>query len=263
MRKLLVAFYKSLYNADWIKAKRFFPGEAWTYFSLFIFALAFLTTIPAAIALHPALQDARDAFSKNVPAFTAEFKGGKLSVSNLPQPFIYKDQNFVVAIDTVSTSTAALENAVSTTPNKLIITSASFEVLGEGQSREQSWSTVPDYSFSKQYIIDLLGRFLSPGLYFAGMLAIFVGLYIGFFIAKLYSIVLVTLVVTVESKIFGRNYRFKEILTMSLYGVTLSTIVGLVFAFSGLSYVSFITLLAFMLAIVYTREDEEEDGRVV
>lgn len=259
MRKLFSAFYNSLYNADWLRAKRFFAGEAWSYFCLFIFALTFVTAVPAAIAFGPGVREAKKYFSANVPDFTATFQKGKLAVSKLQQPYVFRGSDFTVVVDTVATNTSHVAALASSSPNYLVVTADHAEARGEGQERAQSWSAVKDFIFSKQQIVEVMDKMLTPGIYVAITFALFVGMYLGFFVSKLYSIALVTLIVTVVARVFGRNFRMKEIFVMGLYGVTLSTIVGFLGLFTGLSYISFITLLAFMIAVVYTKEGGEDE----
>ena len=98
------------------------------------------------------------------------------------------------------------------------------------------------------------------------ILAIFIGLYVGFFVSKLYTILLVTLFVSVTARLFGQVMKFAELFTIGLYAITMPSIISLILVLTGVefSYVQFVALLAFMLAIVFTKDGTEKtDGRVV
>ena len=271
MKYYFTAFYKSFYDSVWLKAVRGFPGKAWSYFCLFVFVVALVALVPIAFQLRPLVNELSQNFSSSAPDFEANLKAGKLSVRKLAQPFVYRssENGLVLFVDTVSTSSVALDQYVTSTyADSILVTSdrIEFRDVSTGESRIQSWKDFPDYSFSKSSIILAINRFVEPGNLAAAIVAIFIGLYVGFFVSKLYTILLVTLLVSVTAKLFGRAIKFVELFTIGLYAITMPSIISLVLALTGVefSYVQFVALLAFMLAIVFTKDGTEKtDGRVV
>ena len=271
MKYYFTAFYKSFYDSVWLKAVRGFPGKAWSYFGLLVFVFAIVATVPIAFELRPLANEFSQNFSSFAPDFQANLRGGKLSVQKLAQPFVYRSSgnDFIVVVDTVSTSSVALEQYVTSTyADSILITSdrIEFRDVSTGESRTQSLEGIPDFSFSKSGVIVMMNKFVEPGNLAAAILAIFIGLYVGFFVSKLYTILLVTLMVSVTGRLFGMMIKFVELFTIGLYAITLPSIISLILALIGVEfpYVQFMTLLAFMLAIVYTKDGTEKiDGRVV
>lgn len=263
MRSFFTAFYNSLFNSSWLKAVRFFPGKAWGYFCLLVFFFAAISVIPSALHFRSFLFDLNKSFETLVPEFQATVKDGNLSVEKLQQPFVYRSDDFVIIVDTLTTSTATLEQYVTTTNSgSIIITATEIEVRDSrtGEGKVQSWSKMPDFSFSKSDAGNFVGRLTTPAYTVLAVFVIFIGLYVGFFVSKLYNIVLATLMVSVAARLFGRGMKFGELFTMALYAITLPTILSFLLALTGItiSYIQFIALLAFMLSVVFTKEPGEQ-----
>ena len=267
MKYYFTAFYKSFYDSVWLKATRGFPGKAWSYFCLFVFVVALAALVPIAFELRRLVKDFGQNFSTGAPDFEATLKGGKLSVRKLAQPFVYRSSgnDFVAVVDTISTSSVALEQYVTSTyADSILITSdhVEFRDVSTGESRIQSWKDFPEFSFSKSEVVAMTNRFAEPMNLAAAILVIFIGLYVGFFVSKLYTILMVTLLVSVFARIYSRAVKFWELFTIGLYAVTLPSIIGIILTLIGLefSYVQFLALLAFMLAMVWTKDEAKVES---
>lgn len=269
MKYFFTAFYKSLYDSAWLKAVRVFPGKAWSYFCLLVFVFSLIAVVPTGLAFRSFSQEFGQNFSASAPSFQANLKSGKLTIEKLKQPFVYHLSDFTLVIDTKSTSSVEIEKFVtSTAGSTLLITSdrAEFHDAKTGESRAQTWSGMPDYSFSKGDVEAGLHQLATPWYLALSMLVIFTGLYLGFFVVKLYNILLVTLMVSVFARLSGRMMKFWELFTIGLYAITLPSIIGIALALTGLefSYVQFLALLAFMLAMVWSDDGTDKlNGRVV
>lgn len=269
MKYFFTAFYKSFYDAEWLRSVRVFPGKAWSYFCLFIFVLSLVVSIPVWLEYRSLSREFGTNFAASAPDFRLNLKSGKLSIEKLSQPFVYRSDDLVVVIDTNTTSSTALEQFVtSTAVSTLLITADRAELHDSrtGEGRTQSWAGLPDYSLSKADIESMVSRLEGPGYMALSILAIFIGLYVGFFLTKLYDILLVTLLVSVFSRLYGRTMKFWELFTIGLYAITLPSIIGTILIVAGLelSYLQFLALLAFMLAMVWTKDGTDKiNGRVV
>ncbi len=257
-----------MYNPEWLKANRADLGRAFSYFSLLVFVLTAAATVIIAVDLYPSLKEIQQKFSAEVPDFEAKFKDGGLMVQRLKQPYVYRvgEKDFTLVVDTISTTSVSLADYVTSTPNTSLIISADRIELNEvknGLTRVQKWTGVEDADFTKADIESAISKFLTPLIFFVAVLFLFVGLYIGFYIAKLYSIFVAMLVVGVFAKVTGRELKLREIFVMGLYAITLPTIIAALFTLVGLdiAYVQFLALLAFLLAVLFTipaKEIKEE-----
>ncbi|MFA6105352.1 MAG: DUF1189 family protein [Patescibacteria group bacterium] len=263
MKNLYKAFLNSLYNPVWLKKQRFAADRAWTYFSLWVFVLSVAVAVPISLSAWPIITNGQKYFSSNVPDFEANFKNGSLQVNRLAQPFVYRiNDQFVLVVDTVRTTTAALTDYVTSTSKASLFVTADrmeFNDSESGQSRIQKWANVPDGTVTKGQLESTLKNFLKPWFYFLGVIAVFIGFYVVFFISKLYTILVVALVVSVMAKFTGRNLKLKNLFIIGLYAITLPSIIGMAFTLMGIgiSYVEFMAMLAFMLAVVMSEKSKK------
>jgi hypothetical protein len=264
MKNLFKAFLNSLYNPGWLKKQRFAVDRAWSYFSILVFIFSVAVTVSISVGARPMIISGQKYFSSEVPDFELNFKSGSLLVNHLAQPFVYRVNNdeFVLVVDTVRTTTAALTDYVTSTPLASVFVTADrmeFADNETGQSRAQKWTNVPDGTLTKKQIQSAVNDFLKPWFYFLGSIIVFIGFYVVFFISKLYTILVVALVVSVLAKFTGRNLQVKNLFVMGLYAITLPSIIGMVFTIVGvkIGYVEFMAMLAFMIAVVMTEKPKK------
>lgn len=262
MKSFFSAFYKSLYDAEWLKAARLASGPAWRYFCLLVLVFSLVAIVPIGLEFRDFVHGLNRSFVTSAPDFQANLKGGKLTIERLEQPFVYRSADLIVIVDTVSTSSLAVEQFVtSTNVSTLLLTANRAELRDSrtGEGKVQTWSNLPDYSFSKNDVVAMIASLAGPWSTVGAILAIFIGLYVGFFIMKLYDILLVTLLVSVFARLSGRAMKFSELFTIGLYAGTLPSILGMIAILTGVgfSYLQFLALLAFMLAMVFTKGEIE------
>lgn len=260
MKTFFTAFYKSIYDITWLKAQRSFPGRAWKYFALLTAVVSLVALLPIAYEINSFSRNFKSVIQDHVPDFDARLLNGKLTVSKMPQPFVYTvpNGNFLIAVDT---SGATSTPAVVTSMSSLYVTASQLQLydVSSGETRTQSWSGVPNYDFTRQDLLDWATRFMQWRYLTAATIAFAVAGFIGLFVGKLYSVFVVSLVVSVAARLLGKPWKWKELFTVSLYATTLPTLISLVFTLTGLQfgYIHFIALLAFMLAAVFTKDDKE------
>ncbi len=266
--KFFSFFYNSLFNISWLRQRKNEPGKSWGYFFIFCLFLSLVSTISITVAIPGMLKQAKTMVNEKVPEnFSAEINNGKLSVVGLPQPFVFKDEeknNFVAVIDTVSTSSLSLRNYLTVAGQSgVLIDSEKIEFLnGQNmQGQTQYWKDVKESNFrlDKPFLVSVLSK-TGPVFVIIIFLVVLVALFVAFVVGKLFSILMVTLILLVVTAIARRSWRFGELFSVGLCAVTVPSLISLVFTLFGVSipYVHFLALLAFMLAVVFTKVPEGE-----
>lgn len=262
-KRFFEILYRSIYDLTWLKLQKRSAKRAWGYFAVFVLLVTVLWAVPASVRLPGEASKIKEQVIKNIPEFQASFKGGKLQVEGLQQPYVVKDNNFVFVVDTVSTNTPELSSYLSDEfDSGVLVTRDAIETYdngGGGQTRTQNLKNIPDTQFNQETIIGLANKFLSP--WFIALLILFmiIGVYIGSFVAKLVSILVVTVIVKIVSAIGKRGWTFGELFTTALFAVTLPSFIRLVFNWLGIyfPFIHSLALLAFLLAVVFTKDEAE------
>lgn len=257
------ALSKSCFDVRWLKSQRQNPGRAWGYFFLFVLAAAALTLLPLFIRLPRASEKLQEKLQTQAPEFTATFKKGKLAVADLPQPYIRRAEGFVLVVDTRAGNTATLEAfLIASDAGGMLVAANEIEFFDRQRNQRQvkSWKDMPDYSLTKATVERWLQQFLSPGyLILFGAIAL-VLVIIGLTVSKLFSILLVTFITLIVCATTKRNWKFTELFAIGLFAITLPTLLTAVIRLFGLyvPFMHFFALLAFMLAVVLTKDGEEQ-----
>lgn len=269
MRKLITAFYKSIYDFPWLKGKRFFPKDAWKYFLVFIFAFTFVSFIPQIFFLAQQAEVVKRVVN-NVPDFGVEFTDGKLKISKLKQPYYQKvSEDFAIVADSTGINPDPVGNFItSTTVSYLFIGPDKLKYYNArtGMESEQKWSALLNSSITKAELQDALQKSTRFPYAVFLLLVIFAVFYFMVIVSNLYSVLMVSLIASIAAKFRGVKWKWKEIFAVTLFAITLPSLMEIVITLTGLqiSYIHFIALLSFMLAVVFTETvEEQDDGRVV
>jgi ABC-type multidrug transport system permease subunit len=197
---------------------------------------------------------------KNVPEFDASFKNGRLTINKLSQPFVHEvNSGFTVIVDASSTSTD-VSKLVPSSNSYLLFSQDKMEFYdgSNGQKTMQPWSKFPEASLNKAKLESLLQK-MTEFPYAVIILGLFfVVSYAAVFISKLYSIFVVSLVVSISTHIRGMEWKWKELFSVTLFATTLPSIIEVLVSLTPLkiSYIHFIALLAFMLSLVFTVDEK-------
>lgn len=259
--RFLMSVYRSLANLAWLKEQKLATRAAWKYFFVLMAAVTVLTAFPFVVGFPGAARELRDKVATSLPDFQATLKQGALTVEGLSQPFIYqdKDSNFVFVVDTISTSSVALANYLSrSTSSGVLLGKDGIEMVdgNRGESKSQSWKSVPDFTITKAELASKIASLSGTGslvlLVFGAVVIFFISSVLG----HLWTILLVSLIVGLVSSLMKRGWKFAELFTVGLFATTLPSLIAIVFSFlgTGLGYVHFLALVAFMLAIVITND---------
>ncbi|MBI5729055.1 MAG: DUF1189 family protein [Candidatus Magasanikbacteria bacterium] len=258
----LVSFYRSLSNLTWLKQQKHATGAAWKYFLLFAVLLTLASAIPLVASFPAAVRELKDKVMSNVPDFQATLKQGTLSVVGFPQPYIYRDKEsgFVFVVDTFSTSSVALANYLKEDAGGGIrIGKDEVEMVDSlrGETRTQTWKNFPDYSITKAGLIQKITAYSGPGMAALIMGLVLILAFFGIALGKLWSILFVSLIAYIVSAVARRGWKWGELFVVGLYATTLPSIIAVAFALFRvqIGFVHFLALLAFMLAVVLTKEE--------
>lgn len=229
-KSFFTSFVQSTYNIAWLKERKNDLGKAVSYAILFLLAISVIRDFPILWQLPRVFRDVQHTFVQTVPDFRAEWKGGELEVTNLQQPYIYRmgdgKEAFVLAVDTVSTSTVALEDVVKESPAQgLLITRTGMRIYDakQGQERVQLWKDVPNTVFTKEQAVTFVNKFTGTFGYLIAPLIIFF-IFVATVIGKFVYLLLVALVVKVVTLFTKVRPTFKEIYTVGLFAITVPTL---------------------------------------
>src|SRR3989339_57920 len=210
------SFVKSLYDLNWLRGTRKDLGKAFSYFCLFLFLYVGLTMVPVFVNMMKGdtVAALKTGLAQKVPDFTATVKDGELSVVGVDQPYIFRDGEFILVVDTITTSTLTLGTYLDDKINAgLLITRSKGEMYDgdKGQSRSQVWKDVGNVSVNRAQLINLANKFLSKPMMFVYFLFILVFVYMFLGVGKLLSVLIVSAIILAITKIAKKQWLFKEI----------------------------------------------------
>lgn len=264
MRNLFFAFLNSIYNLDFLKAQRFSPKAAWKYFSVFILFFTFIFYLPGIFKFGGEISEVKRTVEA-LPDFEAEFKDDRLTVTKLKQPFHHKvNENFSIVIDSTGINADPVGNFITSTSVSYLFFAGDkmeFYDAESGAKTTRSWSSLPGTAFDRSMLVNGLQKAAEFPYSIIVLLVFILTAYVVIFISKLYTIFVVSLVVYLSARIRGMEWKWMEVFTVALFATTLPSLIeiGLSLTPLRISYIHFIALLAFMLAIVYTKDVESKD----
>lgn len=262
MRRFVTAFYRSLYDVNWLKIQRYASASAWSYFAFFIIFATLIGFVPVAVEMPTLVREVKKTFVANVPDFTATIKAGKLNVASARQPLSYRDAttNIFFYVDTVSTSSLVAKDFATGTVDAVVLLTANDVQMYNVESdvvQTVTFDKIGDGAITKTQITEKMDQLLKPqSMVLIGGLFLII-FFVFLFVDKLYIIFLVSAFVMLVGKMRGLTWKFREYFTIGLYAITLPTIVNFVvslFGF-GVEYIQFIAMLAFMIALVWSQEE--------
>ena len=252
------SFVKSLYDLNWLRARRTETGRAFSYFFLLVFFVSGLSLAPMIVnvARGDTVREVMTVMNEKVPEFTATVKDGKLLITDLVQPYIVRDKDFVIVVDTVASDTLHLENfLVDGAKSGVLISKEKVEMLDarNGQARSQSFSEMGNWSINRTQVSQKLDKFLSKPMLALYVLVIFILAYIVRTVATLVLVLIVSALVLMAVKTAKRSWRFKEIFSVGLFAVTLAVFISTALTGMqvGLPFVSFIVFFTWLSATVF------------
>ncbi len=260
--RFITALYNSLWNLPWLKDSRYAPKKAWGYFLAMMALVTVIIFIPLAFAIPQSVKGLKEITATKVPAFQAAWSNGTLVVTGLKQPYVVKDKDFVLVVDTVSTTTIDLYKHLETKEqNGLLISRDKMVVMtgATGEEQSQPWRNDFSLTLTKDQVASWVATHSSVGYIVLISLIVLVIFFISLTVGILWSLVVVTSIVTLLSSLARRGWRWGEIFVIGLYGATLPMLVYLVLSLLGIqiSGVRFMALLAFLLAVAFTDDKPE------
>jgi hypothetical protein len=261
--KFFYAAYHSIFDIDWLRQKKL--ALSWSYFFILsafftgIIVLIFVVQIPSIIGR------AKQVVSENIPPnFKVTLNQGLLSVEGIDQPFVYKDLdvgNFLLVVDTVSTSTLSLQPFLTDQYSSgVLVDRQKIEIFDAEHARDQIqlWKSFPEFVITKSSLTNWVSH-IHPSYIFIFVVVFAVVIYIAIVINTLIGLLIASLLSFVVSLLVKGGWKFKELFAVGLYAVTLPLLISLVFQLVSLNfpYIQFLSLLAFMVAIVLTKSAKQ------
>ncbi|MFH0857867.1 MAG: DUF1189 family protein [Candidatus Magasanikbacteria bacterium] len=268
------AFYSNFTKPLWVTENKNKTGHAFGYFFLFVLFFTFLTFIPLFVGLPQGLTLVDNFLEEKVPNFTLTLADEKLSLENIPQPYIYgpNEDNFYFQIDTTKTAESIKAESGD------MVNDASLSGLLIGQDEIHFFdNTSGQYQIQK--ISDFSGNFsftrddvrakiqsINTITKTTGIV-LFLILIASFFIS-LGKLMYLFMVAGIFSLIVSKKttYKFTEIFTMGLYAITIPTLIKVILPFIPFLYT--ISLAVLLTYIVFpqifkkkTTEKETEETK--
>lgn len=224
-----------------------------------------------AFFLPSAAKDIRVAVNK-MPDFQATLQSGVLSISGLDQPYESVEvlevseatgaqPKFVLLVDTVRTTSLSLAQYTTATSSAdvLAISRDSFIILQDGREQVIPFKDIPNFALSKTMLIEKITQYTGMGVIALFTLFLSIIIFIFLFVAKLITIEIVAALVFVVSALAGKGWKFSELTRVGLFAITLPTILATLLSVIGVAipFLNFLSLLAFMLAVVFTKDGTE------
>lgn len=256
------SLYRSLFDFRWLKERRNNSGSAWSYFFLFVFLLAGLILIPLFVQMPSDVKELRALADKNLPEFQLQLKGGELTINNVEQPFVLKEKDFVLVVDTAITTDVQLKNWLEgENMSGVLITRNHFEAYNavKDSTQIQSWKEMPDFSTTKAELVTFMDKWFRPLAMWLIGVVMFVGLFIGLIVTKLLTLLFVSLFALVVSGVAKKGWTFKQLFNVGLFALTLPSILLIALGWAGgqVSFLYSAILLAILLLVVFLQDHKE------
>ncbi len=263
--KLITSFYKSITNLSWLKSQKKAGGAAWGYFFLLSLIITIAFCVPVAARLPGFFNEFRQTFVDKIPEFTATIQDGQLSIQGIEQPYILRsgdNDKIAVIVDTVTTTPVRVQDFLQEDESGILVTKDVMEIYNNsnGQDKLTYWKDVKEnVTTTRADVVSFANTFM--GGWFIAFLSVLllIFFYIFTIASKLFAILMVSVVLIIVSNIAKKGWTFGELFTVSLYATTLPSLIALILPWVGVnvSLLHFWGLLAFMLAVVFTKDAAE------
>lgn len=230
------SFYRSLFDITWLREQRALGiGKALGFFTLVIFLVSLFRFGPVAFFLAPRSLDKAVAAVQEIPDFKATVKGGKLFVEDLPQPYSYsfkgEEQNLLVYVDTVSTSTPAVEDLLTDKKEGGVILigreDARFYDAESKHTELETYADFPDNTtLTKTEVVDFVSKVRGARSWIGIVLQAFA--FMAQWVFELLAILWWSLILWALSRLRKTGWRYAEVVRVGLYALTLPLLLSTV-----------------------------------
>lgn len=267
LKSFCTALYKSSYDLEWLQQRATFLKQAWGYFFSFVFLLTIVTLVPLFWSLPQFVRQVRQVVNESVPSFTAHIKAGRLQIEELEQPYIYKspeeNDSFFVYVDTVATDTPTIGDVLKQHGRSgILVTQDAVQIYDNGQGRFFDFRSFREGTWTKADMVNLLNRLSVPVL-ILGIFLIMIIFFIGGVVGKLFAGAIIVFLVWLVARMMKRPWMYGELFVVSLYALTLPSVLLLVEQWVSISipWLYTIALLIIMGLVVWHKKPKEEAER--
>lgn len=236
---LIQQFTNSLWNfGSYRILARIRGGKSFLYIFI-LFTLIFgLFSIKMSVDANRYIELVKTVMQEDVPDF--RLVDGRFSFDG-EMPYRIEDDGFVLMIDTTG---ATQPEDLGYVMNGLLITETELVAISAGSMDITSFTSIP-MNISRQQIIDFL-----PNLMVIVYIFLFIW-YIFAFGAKLFGILMLTLIAMIANAIFNQKLAFGNLWNIAIYASTLPTLVWLLHALADRPLGGFFFFIYWGLAITY------------
>lgn len=266
----LNSLYRSLFDIDWLRAKR--SAAWWPTFGFLLVVVSFITVLrvgPLLAFIAPrALETVEQKFSAEAPDFSLIMENGVLRTEKIPQPYTFKQEvktdqetsQFTLLIDTVTTSTVDISSLIADKENDMALflgaTGFSYYDPTAQEVIFEKYTDVPNGTITKDQITNGIAKFRSTYLV-PFLLAVGLGLIVAMYVVRLMALAVWSAVLLILVKIKKLSWKYSEIYRVSAYASTLPLLVGSVTLWLGWSLrLTSLTLLILLYLVILEPKSE-------
>jgi|GEM_PF-7115056 len=253
--KFLEPFYRSLFDFAWIDKNKNNTRLAIKYFLVISIISTTVMAINVVYQGNNLVREKLTELEKTAPNLNIDLVDGKLNISGLEQPFVYKVndfsdyfQGFTLVIDTESEN-PNLKNYEKQNNRNVIFLAKDKSFLFEqtGEKAEKNYSQT-DLHLTKNQIVDFFNNwdFWGQILAFLYFLALCIGIF-GTFIYLIFFSLILLIICSLRKK----KETYKELLTIGVFSLTLPCLFELLFCFINFS-IPLIYPIAFLFVSLST-----------
>lgn len=166
----------------------------------------------------------------SLPPFEVKIEQGHLSTT-LPEPFVFSDADFTVIVDTSGKTldASSYDQAILVSKTKGIFKKSRFE------TREYSWSGIPDFQITTADLIDWLIAHQDRILWIL-FLVMALGVVPLIWLFLIPVICFLALLLLVPAKLFGTGLSYGQTASIAFYAITLPTLVQTLLVAKGVAF---------------------------
>lgn len=252
-------FSNSIYDFKWLAGRRAEPKSAIAYFFFFTFVLSVVLGSWMSFQLLHVWGDAKTVFRDQVPYFQAEMKNGRLSVLDLDQPFTKETKEFVVIVDTATSSSRKITDYISGNEKKAVflVSAQDFSFYRPDQNKTETnfFKDAPDFQTDKNKLLASAEKM--RWLVFVIILLFLLLSYIAFSLANAVFLLFWSLILWVVSLISKKKWKYSEVLAVGAFAMTVPALLGGIISYAGLKlpYLSASLFLVYMIVVIFAFEE--------
>ena len=204
-------------------------GKAFAYLAFLMIIFAIVISIATVIAGSKFVDRALTYLDNEISTIKYENSNMEIKLKNEKDRFITEYGTVIVNTDSTTTDEKMVSNEI-----KVIFLKDRVIVGTEEAQNEFNYKDLFDElgiaSFDKSAIINLINNeIITPRAYVSAVILVTIAMFIAYFIATLSSILLLSIFGMLTSWIAGIKIRYRAVFNMSIYAITISAILQMIY----------------------------------